>query len=55
VPATNKDYWAAKIGRNVARDQRSLTELADAGWAALVLWECELGESLEERLRAFLD
>jgi len=55
VPATNKDYWAAKIGRNVARDQKSLAALADAGWAALVLWECELGEGLEERLRAFLD
>ena len=55
VPATNTDYWVAKIGRNVARDQKSLASLADAGWAALVLWECELGEDLEERLRAFLD
>src|SRR5690606_7503098 len=54
VPATNKDYWLAKIGRNVARDQKSLAALADAGWTTLVLWECELGEGLQERLRAFL-
>src|SRR5690606_3067519 len=51
VPATNTAYWIAKIGRNVTRDQKSLAELADAGWAALVLWECELGADLQERLR----
>lgn len=54
VPASNTDYWVAKIGRNVERDRRTLTQLAEAGWAALVLWECELDDGLTRRLRKFL-
>lgn len=55
VPASNTEYWTAKIGRNVARDRGTLAQLTDAGWAVLVLWECELGDGLAERLKGFLD
>ena len=55
VPASNTEYWTAKIGRNVARDRGTLVQLTDAGWAALVLWECELDDGLAERLTGFLD
>lgn len=55
VPASNTEYWTAKIGRNVARDRDTLAQLADSGWAALVLWECELGDGLAGRLKTFLD
>jgi DNA mismatch endonuclease (patch repair protein) len=41
IPATNTDYWLAKIGRNVARDARAMDELANAGWRPVVVWECE--------------
>lgn len=54
VPASNTGYWMAKIGRNVARDQTTLKQLVASGWAVLILWECELGTALEERLKAFL-
>ena len=52
APKTNADYWRAKIARNVARDAASLAALADLGWWAEVIWECELKtpDALTERL-----
>ena len=52
APKTNEGYWRAKIARNVARDATSLTALADLGWRAEVVWECELKtpDALTERL-----
>lgn len=53
---TNADYWRKKIDRNVARDLRSTEILDAAGWAVLVVWECELKDtpSLRARLSEFL-
>lgn len=42
VPATRTDFWLAKIGKNVARDQRDITQLRADGWRVLVVWECAL-------------
>ena len=52
APKTNEGYWRAKIARNVARDAASLAALADLGWWAEVIWECELKtpDALTERL-----
>ena len=52
APKTNEGYWRAKIARNVARDAASLAALADLGWRAEVIWECELKtpDALTERL-----
>ena len=41
MPATNRDYWLAKIGRNVARDKATLAALKQLGWKTHVIWECE--------------
>ena len=56
MPKSNADYWSKKIARNRARDARTLAELADIGWRALVVWECELRDeaSLTDRLRRFV-
>jgi DNA mismatch endonuclease (patch repair protein) len=57
VPKDNRDYWVAKIGRNRARDEKTLAMLDREGWKILVLWECELKDetALRERLCAFLN
>jgi len=57
LPAVRSDWWAAKLARNVARDQRNLVALRDAGWSVLELWECELKDAatLAARLRSFLE
>ncbi len=41
MPQTNRAYWQAKIGRNVARDAVNLKALKKLGWKAHVIWECE--------------
>ncbi len=56
VPKNNRDYWTAKVGRNRARDTASLARLAELGWRAEVVWECELKDrpALEARLAGLL-
>ncbi len=53
-PATNSDYWIAKIARNRARDAKCGAELAEMGWRVIVIWECQTrdGEALNARLHA---
>lgn len=41
-PATREDFWREKIGGNVARDERNLTELRNTGWRIALIWECAL-------------
>lgn len=41
-PATRKEFWRAKIDRNVANDARTDAALLDAGWRVAIVWECAL-------------
>ena len=52
APKANQDYWLAKIGRNRARDQRTLQDLNALGWRVETVWECEMKD--EARLAARL-
>lgn len=56
VPKTNRDYWTAKVARNVARDARAAAELAAADWRVETIWECDLKDAgaLQARLEALL-
>lgn len=56
TPKQNRDYWVAKVARNVARDARNSEALATAGWRVETVWECELKDTpaVETRLRAIL-
>ncbi len=42
MPKANADYWRAKIGRNRARDEKTLAAYPAMGWRSLVVYECEL-------------
>jgi DNA mismatch endonuclease (patch repair protein) len=42
TPATNAAFWIEKIGRNRQRDLETEVALVDAGWRALIVWECAL-------------
>lgn len=55
-PKQNADYWLGKIGRNRSRDAENQSRLAQLGWRAEVLWECDLKDAaaLEARLGALL-
>jgi DNA mismatch endonuclease (patch repair protein) len=56
VPKQNREYWVAKVGRNVARDERGREALAALGWRVETIWECELKDAatLDARLAALL-
>ncbi len=56
APKSNAEYWQAKIARNRARDASNMTTLAQQGWRALIVWECELKDeaALREKLAAFV-
>ena len=56
VPKANREYWTAKVARNVARDARAAADLAAAGWRVETIWECDLKDAaaLKARLERML-
>ena len=56
MPKSRQDFWAPKLERNRERDLSNQAALESLGWSYLVLWECELKDSvaLENRIRTFL-
>lgn len=57
TPKTRTSFWEEKFRKNVIRDRRNMTSLAELGWEAMVVWECEIKdlERLTPRLVRFLD
>ncbi|WP_420620795.1 very short patch repair endonuclease [Candidatus Poriferisocius sp.] len=57
-PATNPEYWSAKITGNIARDQDTDAHLQEAGWTVLRFWEHEnpetVADAVEQLVRAAL-
>lgn len=56
MPASNTDYWEAKIARTKGRDKQHSEALEHMGWRVLIIWECELGNeaALLARIEDFL-
>ena len=56
IPATNREYWVAKLERNHARDGRNIALLEESGWSVMTVWECQLKDlqATAERLIDFL-
>lgn len=56
LPETNREFWSAKLQRNVLRDVNVRSELIELGWNVLVVWECETRspQGLEARLHQLL-
>ena len=57
LPKIRADWWAAKLTRNVERDEASQAALEAAGWRVLVVWGCETHgnpDALTRRLAQFL-
>lgn len=40
-PSANRDWWGAKLDRNLERDARNDSRLREAGWVVLRIWEHE--------------
>ena len=56
IPATNREFWIAKLERNRLRDERNQTLLSLDGWKVMTVWECQLRDidQVAEYLTAFL-
>jgi DNA mismatch endonuclease (patch repair protein) len=56
-PKSHLDFWKSKLERNWERDNETLPQLTEAGWEALVIWECETRDprTVETLLASFLD
>jgi DNA mismatch endonuclease, patch repair protein len=39
MPRANREWWAAKLDRNVERDRDTDARLAAAGWLVVRIWE----------------
>ena len=48
-PATNAEYWADKIARNIERDAETTDYLQRSGWTVLRFWEHEDPELVADR------
>ena len=57
LPKSNAAYWFPKLQRNKERDRVAQEQLASAGWAVLVIWECETNDlfALACKLKGFLE
>ena len=54
MPVSQKDFWSAKLTRNVARDQEAISQLKLKGWRVEIVWECETKkpEQIQRRLKS---
>lgn len=51
-PVDNGEFWAAKLRRNVERDQHQVAALEAAAWTVLTVWEHEPTEVAVRRVLA---
>lgn len=56
IPASNTEFWTAKLLGNRERDRRTCAALETAGWRVETIWECEIMKpaEVEKRLRQIL-
>lgn len=49
IPRTNREFWVAKIRRNMQRDKEEQRKLAEMGWHSIMVWECSLKPKQREQ------
>lgn len=45
IPVNNREFWAAKLERNLRRDEIVSKTLSEKGWRILRIWQHELRNS----------
>lgn len=50
-PAARPEFWGAKFAATVRHDRAVLAQLRERGWESAVVWECEIRDTEELRLR----
>jgi DNA mismatch endonuclease (patch repair protein) len=52
LPRNNREWWQAKLDRNVTRDRAKDAALTSLGWTVLHVWEHEAAEAAADRVEA---
>ena len=52
MPASNREWWAEKFSKNVARDAEKTRQLRESGWRVMIVWECAVRDKGSKRDRA---
>jgi DNA mismatch endonuclease (patch repair protein) len=52
LPRNNREWWRAKLDRNIARDGAKDAALAGLGWSVLHVWEHEAAGESADRVEA---
>lgn len=59
LPATNREYWVAKINKNIKRDQKINQYLESKQWSVIRIWEHELKtdkyQKILKRIRSLVE
>ena len=50
TPKTRTDFWNEKFARNVANDQKHISELEAMAYNVIVLWECEIEKHFDKTM-----
>jgi DNA mismatch endonuclease, patch repair protein len=48
MKSERRDFWLAKLTRNIERDLRDTSSLTAAGWVVLRVWESEVQANVED-------
>lgn len=51
LPKSKLDFWIPKLEANRQRDEANVRELEQAGWDVLTIWECQLRNEKELKIR----
>ena len=49
-PESRCEYWNKKLDGNLRRDRRNKVRLNNSGWSILVIWECQIKQSMLPKL-----
>ena len=55
LPKSRTEYWKAKLTRNVERDIEVYQELKQMDYRVIVVWECEIKEVFEYRMKELIE
>ena len=54
TPEANRDWWIAKLQKNVDRDRDTDRRLAEGGWRVVRAWEHEVPEEVADRIESLV-
>ena len=54
TPKANRDWWIAKLRKNVDRDRDTDRRLAEGGWRVVRAWEHEVPKEVADRIETLV-